>query len=281
MPPPACEVHQLLEGCFLVTSTLILTAGMVFSSDGFHPGSVGYNLLSAVVAATIVGATAWFVLLLGCEIGRSIVFAAAHALQRRTEEEALEVALRGNRRSLKGPPRDPNRRQARSSTVHAMRLYNSIVPSRRRTVRASGPVSGLPVASQGPLELLVAAHGPTGSGVGIGGGLGLIKCGGHSELLSALTGNVLDADVAWHAGPAMFRTASHGQSGTVSSAANGVDPLERIEGRCSVAFQGANAAPLPRLDPPPDFTGGRRRISRVSQVRRGQARRPVANQDPS
>jgi hypothetical protein len=93
-----CCILQLLEGCFLASAVLILVAGMVFTSGGFPPGSTGYNLLSFVVALTILTATLAFLLLLMFEIYRSLKLSEAHGFARRVEEEAVEQALLGRRR---------------------------------------------------------------------------------------------------------------------------------------------------------------------------------------
>ncbi len=99
---------QLLESCFLVSAALVLMAGMVFSADGFTPGSPGYALLTIFVAGTIIGATTAFALLLSFEIYRSVKYAETHVLARRVEEEAVEEALLGRwrRRSSAAPAAD-------------------------------------------------------------------------------------------------------------------------------------------------------------------------------
>jgi hypothetical protein len=90
-----CAHGQLLESCFLVSASLVLMAGMVFSADGFTRGSTGYNLLTVLVAGVIIVATSSFAALLAFEVYRSVKFAEAHALARRVEEEALEEAVLG------------------------------------------------------------------------------------------------------------------------------------------------------------------------------------------
>jgi hypothetical protein len=89
---------QLLESCFLVSAALVLMAGMVFSADGFNPGSIGYSLLTVLVSGVIVVATATFAVLLAFEVYRSVKYAEAHALARQVEEEAVEEALLGRTR---------------------------------------------------------------------------------------------------------------------------------------------------------------------------------------
>jgi hypothetical protein len=115
---PSSPPLQLLESCFLVSAALVLMAGMVFSADGFTPGSTGYNLLTALVSATIVIATATFTVLLAFEVYRSVKYAEAHALARQVEKEAVEEALLG-RRHRRGKAGGGTRR--RSSIVEALR----------------------------------------------------------------------------------------------------------------------------------------------------------------
>jgi hypothetical protein len=59
------------ENAFLVTSTVILVLGMVFSSRGFAPGSSGYQVLTMLTALLVVGSCAIFLGLLTFEISRS------------------------------------------------------------------------------------------------------------------------------------------------------------------------------------------------------------------
>jgi hypothetical protein len=88
---------QLLESCFLVSATLVLMAGMVFSADGFTRGSTGYTLLTVLVMVVLIGTTASFSALLLFEIYRSVKLAGVFALARRVEEEAMEEAVLGRR----------------------------------------------------------------------------------------------------------------------------------------------------------------------------------------
>jgi hypothetical protein len=60
------------ESAFLLASVAILMLGMVFASDGFTPGTVGYLLLNIVAAVIIVGSTGVFLLLLVFEVFRSV-----------------------------------------------------------------------------------------------------------------------------------------------------------------------------------------------------------------
>jgi hypothetical protein len=62
----------LQESAFLLTSVAVLLAGMVFTSRGFRPGSMGHTLLTVVAALVIVAAVASFVVLLCFEVYRSI-----------------------------------------------------------------------------------------------------------------------------------------------------------------------------------------------------------------
>jgi hypothetical protein len=62
--------YNHLESSYLVTSVGILVLGMVFTSRGFPPGSFGFNALSVVATAWILGSTLVFVLLLVFEVRR-------------------------------------------------------------------------------------------------------------------------------------------------------------------------------------------------------------------
>ena len=61
-----------LESAFLVAAMLVLMAGMVFISGGFAAGSVGYTVLTWVVAVVIVLSTCGFVALVVFEVYKSI-----------------------------------------------------------------------------------------------------------------------------------------------------------------------------------------------------------------
>ena len=72
------------ESAFLVCSVIILTAGMIFTSKGFGPGSTGYNLSVAVTAtgSAIIVSTSVFLALLVFEVYRSVKYAAIHDVAR-------------------------------------------------------------------------------------------------------------------------------------------------------------------------------------------------------
>lgn len=59
------------ESAFLITSTMILMLGMVFSSRGFNPGSTGYTVLTLVTALLLTGSCIAFIILMCFEITRS------------------------------------------------------------------------------------------------------------------------------------------------------------------------------------------------------------------
>jgi hypothetical protein len=77
LPFPFVCVTQLLESGFLISSSCVLLSGMVFSSRGFPPGSVGYQFLVVICITIIFVATATFTGLLGFEMYRSIIHAEA------------------------------------------------------------------------------------------------------------------------------------------------------------------------------------------------------------
>ena len=89
--------YNTLESTFLVASMLILLAGMVFISNGFGVGSIGYNVLTWCVASVIGGATVTFVGLVVVEVYRSIRHSKQHVADRAREAEALEQAMKVRR----------------------------------------------------------------------------------------------------------------------------------------------------------------------------------------
>ena len=89
--------YNTLESTFLVASMLILLAGMVFISNGFGVGSIGYNVLTWCVASVIGGATVTFVGLVVVEVYRSIRHSKQHVADRAREADALEQAMKVRR----------------------------------------------------------------------------------------------------------------------------------------------------------------------------------------
>ena len=77
-----CTIMIAQESAFLVCSVIILTAGMIFTSKGFGPGSTGYNLSVAVTASAIIVSTSVFLALLVFEVYRSVKYAAIHDVAR-------------------------------------------------------------------------------------------------------------------------------------------------------------------------------------------------------
>ncbi len=135
----------MLESCFLVSANLVLMAGMVFSSGGFTRGSTGYTLMTIAVAATILGSTGVFLVLLIFEIYRSVKFAHAHVLARQAEEEAVEEALRGRRRRSTVTGADGVARRP-STTANFLRSGSSL--ARRFSLAPTGGPSGSAANSQ-------------------------------------------------------------------------------------------------------------------------------------
>jgi hypothetical protein len=159
--PIPCRVFfllcaQLLESCFLVSASLLLMAGMVFSADGFAPGSTGYTILTALVTTVIVGSTVAFTSMLVFEVYRSVKFARLHALARRVEEEALEEVLRGARRKRRAPSTAGTSADAGGPGAPHRRVSRRAVGSfaRRLTVgwKSSAPTqAGAPLSASPPL----------------------------------------------------------------------------------------------------------------------------------
>lgn len=65
-----------MESAFLISGSFILILGMVFTSKGFHEGTLSYNLLTSITALIIIGSTLSFSFLLLFEVYRSIKFSA-------------------------------------------------------------------------------------------------------------------------------------------------------------------------------------------------------------
>lgn len=102
-PSPTSDLFSVQESAFLVTSVLVLELGMVFSSRGFPPGTVGYVLLNIITAAIILGSAASFIILLAFEVYRSIKLAVAYEQARKVEmameeERLLQKSRSGRRR---------------------------------------------------------------------------------------------------------------------------------------------------------------------------------------
>ena len=91
--------YNHLETAFLTTSIVILMLGMVFTSQGFPAGSVGYDILTAVAVVIIVLSTAVFMSLLAFEVYRSLKFSALNDAARQLEVDQIEESLKLRRRS--------------------------------------------------------------------------------------------------------------------------------------------------------------------------------------
>jgi hypothetical protein len=87
-----CDYNNL-ESTFLISAELILLSGMVFYSRGFPKGSVGYVLLTVVVAVLIVSCSVTFAALVVAEVYRSFRDAAQHDALRQLEVERNEHAM--------------------------------------------------------------------------------------------------------------------------------------------------------------------------------------------
>ena len=67
-----------LEAGLLLSATLILLSGMIFSSAAFPRGSFGYVLLVVIVFFVLIGSISWFVVTLSVEIYRALKYAVVH-----------------------------------------------------------------------------------------------------------------------------------------------------------------------------------------------------------
>jgi hypothetical protein len=86
--------YNHLENAFLVCSILILLSGMVFTSRGFAPESVGFVILTAVVAVVVIMSTVTFMTMVGVEVFRSFKNARLYEVARQVEIDAIEKRLR-------------------------------------------------------------------------------------------------------------------------------------------------------------------------------------------
>ena len=115
--------YNHLETAFLIASIVILILGMVFTSQGFTPGSTGYNILTAVAVVIIVTSTSVFVSLLTFEVYRSLKFSELNDVARQLEVDHIEQALIQSR--------SRGRAKAGDDSTRGTRHRDS--PSRRRS----------------------------------------------------------------------------------------------------------------------------------------------------
>ena len=130
--------YNYLESSFLVCGVVILIAGMVFTSNGFDVGSVGYGVMTAVTATVILVCVAAFAGLLSFEIYRAVVLAVVHDMARVAEVEAIERSLRQRRM-----------KPTRGHSTHARRstLLAKFTLRRRSGYEGGGhPASAVPAA---------------------------------------------------------------------------------------------------------------------------------------
>ena len=99
--PARLPDYNSLESTFLVAAMLILLAGIVFVSDGFAVGSLGYNILTWVIAVVIGSATAAFASLVVVEVYRSIRYHHVHVADRKREADTVERAMKVQRRKAR------------------------------------------------------------------------------------------------------------------------------------------------------------------------------------
>jgi hypothetical protein len=124
--------YNHLESSFLISAVTILMLGMVFSSKGFQPGSVGYNMLTFVTAALIVASSVIFASLLSFEVYRSLKLSTLDAVARQLEVARAETALTGG-----SGPKGGARRGARRRTS-VMTKFQGVVAALSKPWGASG-----------------------------------------------------------------------------------------------------------------------------------------------
>jgi hypothetical protein len=115
---------------------MILICGLVFQSGGFRKGTVGYNILTAIVTTVIVSAVVSFAVLMGIEVYKSFRDAALHEAQRRAEADRVEMALRGESRRRRVDSDETTRVNLRASA--AMTGESGTRQSRAAKAVASG-----------------------------------------------------------------------------------------------------------------------------------------------
>ena len=131
MPLPNARAQWRMCDC-------LCEAGLVFTSNGFQPGSIGYTALTAVTVAIITSTTAAFATLLAFEVYRSLKFAALHEAARQVEVENAEQALlnrakrRPTRLSITGlaahiAERRDSRSRRRSSVLGQQSVVNPLL----------------------------------------------------------------------------------------------------------------------------------------------------------
>ena len=129
--------HNALESAFLISSMCVLMAGMVFVSDGFGSGSVGYGMLTWGVALLIVCAVTMFATLVVVEVYRSIRYHSVHVAARKAEVERAEQLLRPGRKSSAGLARrasDAFSRRASIAATLSNAAWNRFSAHRRQSV---------------------------------------------------------------------------------------------------------------------------------------------------
>ena len=128
--------YNHLELAFLTAAVLTLMLGMVFSSHGFAPASVGYATLTAVTTIIIVGSSIVFACLLAFEVYRSVKLEALDAFARSLEVDKLERA------AVQAMVTSSSRSAARRSSVAAMRArVGNMLRRRTRTSQLEGSTS--------------------------------------------------------------------------------------------------------------------------------------------
>ena len=124
--------YNHLETAFLVASVTILILGMVFTSQGFTPGSTGYNLLTAAAVVIIVASTGAFLSLLTFEVFRSLKFSALNDAARQLEVQQVEDAFLHARRGGAAAAAAARRGRRKSSVAQGLDFV------RRRLSRTGG-----------------------------------------------------------------------------------------------------------------------------------------------
>ena len=141
--------YNHLETAFLMAAIVILILGMVFTSQGFPAGSVGYDILTAIAIIIITTSSGVFASLLVFEVYRSLKFSALNDMARQLEVDMVEQAMAQSRRrdsangGAKGRKgtgrRQPDRGPSRRSSI-----VDGLGAIRRRFSRshADGFISG-------------------------------------------------------------------------------------------------------------------------------------------
>ena len=127
----------------------VLVAGMVFVSDGFAQGTVGYSLLTSAIALLVIGSTATFTVFVALEVYRSLRYAKLHVQSRNAEAERVERAFTGRDRGNT------------AAAVASDAINATALPATATTTSTSSTVSRTVSSSASPTSTITRSVSPT------------------------------------------------------------------------------------------------------------------------